>query len=62
MNPAETATSSEFISSIFLDNKTTLYYQSLGIAGGEVLTSVFKAYAIVIFTWHADLPQGIMRF
>ena len=31
------------------------------IAGGEVFASVFKAYAIVIFTYHADLPGGFVR-
>jgi DNA-binding GntR family transcriptional regulator len=31
------------------------------IAGGEVFSSVFKAYAIVIFTYHADLPGGFVR-
>lgn len=31
------------------------------IAGGDVLSSVFKAYAIVIFTYHADLPDGFVR-
>jgi hypothetical protein len=31
------------------------------IAGGEVFSSVFKAYAIVIFTYHADLPGGFLR-
>ena len=31
------------------------------IAGGEVFSSVFKAYAIVIFTYHADLPGGYVR-
>ena len=31
------------------------------IAGGEVFSSVFKAYAVVIFTYHADLPGGFVR-
>jgi len=31
------------------------------IAGGEIFSSVFKAYAIVIFTYHADLPGGFVR-
>jgi len=31
------------------------------IAGGEVFSSVFKTYAIVIFTYHADLPGGFVR-
>jgi DNA-binding GntR family transcriptional regulator len=31
------------------------------VAGGDVLSSVFKAYAIVIFTYHADLPGGFVR-
>jgi DNA-binding GntR family transcriptional regulator len=31
------------------------------IAGGEVFSSVFKAYAIVTFTYHADLPGGFVR-
>lgn len=31
------------------------------IAGGEVFSCVFKAYAIVIFTYHADLPGGFVR-
>ena len=31
------------------------------IAGGEVFSSVFKAYAIVIFTYHADLEGGFVR-
>ena len=31
------------------------------VAGGDVLSSVFKAYAIVIFTYHADLPDGFVR-
>ena len=31
------------------------------VAGGEVLSSVFKAYAVVIFTYHADLPGGFVR-
>jgi DNA-binding GntR family transcriptional regulator len=31
------------------------------IAGGEVFSSVFKAYAIVIFSYHADLPGGFVR-
>lgn len=31
------------------------------IAGGEVFSSVFKAYAIVIFTYHADLHGGFVR-
>ncbi len=31
------------------------------IAGGEVFANVFKAYAIVIFTYHADLPGGFVR-
>jgi len=33
----------------------------MDIAGGEVFSSVFKAYAIVIFTYHADLPGGFVR-
>ena len=31
------------------------------VAGGDVLSSVFKAYAVVIFTYHADLPGGFVR-
>jgi DNA-binding GntR family transcriptional regulator len=31
------------------------------VAGGDILSSVFKAYAIVIFTYHADLPGGFVR-
>ena len=31
------------------------------LAGGEIFSSVFKAYAIVIFTYHADLPGGFVR-
>ncbi len=31
------------------------------IAGGEVFSRVFKAYAIVTFTYHADLPGGFVR-
>ena len=31
------------------------------VAGGEVFSSVFKAYAIVTFTYHADLPGGFVR-
>jgi len=31
------------------------------IAGGEVFSNVFKAYAIIIFTYHADLPGGFVR-
>jgi DNA-binding GntR family transcriptional regulator len=31
------------------------------IAGGEIFSSVFKAYAIVTFTYHADLPGGFVR-
>jgi DNA-binding GntR family transcriptional regulator len=33
----------------------------MGIAGGEIFSSVFKAYAIVIFTYHADLAGGFVR-
>jgi len=33
----------------------------MGVAGGDVLSSVFKAYAVVIFTYHADLPGGFVR-
>jgi DNA-binding GntR family transcriptional regulator len=33
----------------------------MDVAGGEVLSSVFKAYAVVIFTYHADLPGGFVR-
>ena len=31
------------------------------IAGGEIFSSVFKSNAIVIFTYHADLPGGFVR-
>lgn len=31
------------------------------IAGGEVFSNVFKAYAIVTFTYHSDLPGGFVR-
>lgn len=31
------------------------------IAGGSVFSSVFKAYAVVTFTYHADLPGGFVR-
>jgi len=31
------------------------------IAGGEVFSNVFKAYAIVTFTYHTDLPGGFVR-
>jgi DNA-binding GntR family transcriptional regulator len=31
------------------------------IAGDEVFANVFKAYAVVIFTYHADLPGGFVR-
>jgi DNA-binding GntR family transcriptional regulator len=31
------------------------------IAGGEVFSNVFKAYAIVAFTYHTDLPGGFVR-
>jgi DNA-binding GntR family transcriptional regulator len=31
------------------------------IAGGEVFASVYKAYSMVTFTYHADLPGGFVR-
>lgn len=31
------------------------------IAGDEIFANVFKAYAVVIFTYHADLPGGFVR-
>ena len=31
------------------------------IAGGDIFSSVFKSNAIVIFTYHADLPGGFVR-
>ena len=31
------------------------------IAGGEIFSSVFKANPIVIFTYHTDLPGGLVR-
>ena len=33
----------------------------MDVAGGDVLSRVFKAYAVVIFTYHADLPGGFVR-
>jgi len=38
-----------------------LHEYIMEIAGGEVFLTVFKAYAIVIFTYHADLPGGFVR-
>ena len=31
------------------------------VAGGGIFSSVFKAYAIVTFTYHADLPGRFVR-
>ncbi len=33
----------------------------MDVAGGEIFSSVFKAYAVVIFTYHTDLPGGFVR-
>jgi len=31
------------------------------IAGGELYSSVYKAYSVVTYTYHADLPGGFVR-
>lgn len=38
-----------------------LHEYIIKIAGGEVFLNVFKAYAIVMFTYHADMPGGFVR-
>ena len=41
------------------DQKFHEYVMEIG--GGEIFAGVYKSYAIVTFTYHADLPGGFVR-